>query len=361
LTPAPSLTGAYVHLPFCAERCDYCAFALWTDRGHLVGRYVDAVITEIDRARDSGLLGRPETVYLGGGTPSVVPGSLLAAVIGALDPAEGAEITVECNPESTTDGLLGAISAAGVNRISLGVQSVSADTLASLGRRSPPGAVERAVGTIAAAGIDQYGVDLVYGAAAETDAAWRASLDGVIALAPRPSHVSAYALTVEPGTALARDPRRHPDDDTLARRYATADEVLSAAGYRWYEISNFALPGHESRHNSAYWAEGSYLGFGASAHSHLDGHRFRNVWHIDRYLDRIESGRSPIGSEEHLTPSEREFEALVLALRTRRGVPADSLDLGAVADFVDVTDGNAVLNRAGRMLADEVALHLKFH
>jgi putative oxygen-independent coproporphyrinogen III oxidase len=351
---APGI-GAYVHLPFCADRCEYCAFALWTDRHHLIGRYVDALVAEIDAAHDAGLIGRPSTIYLGGGTPSIVPGAMLRRVITRLEPAAGVEITVEANPESTTDELLEELAIAGVTRISLGVQSTSREALATLGRQSTPGSVERAVDRLAACGFAEYGVDLVYGAAGETDRSWRRTLQDVLTLSPPPVHVSVYALTVEPGTPLAKDPRRHPDDDTLARRYAIADDHLAAAGFEWYEVSNFARPGHESRHNENYWARGSYVGFGASAHSHLDGWRFRNVWHIDRYLERIDAGCSPLASEEHLSRTQRRFESLLLSLRTRRGVPAAALDLEGIEHLVTVDQGRAVLNREGRLLADAVA------
>ncbi|HWD24370.1 MAG TPA: radical SAM family heme chaperone HemW [Acidimicrobiales bacterium] len=354
---APTL-GAYVHLPFCAERCDYCAFALWTDRGHLTGRYVDAVVREIVWARESGTLWRPSTVYLGGGTPSVVPGALLRRIIEELDPVVGAEVTVECNPESTTEELVSELARGGVTRISLGVQSTSTRALASLGRASEPGAVDRAVEAIARAGIAEYSVDLVYGAAAESDASWRSTLSDVLALDPAPAHISIYSLTIEPGTPLAKSRARHPVEDVLARRYGIADAILADAGYRWYEISNFALAGHESRHNSNYWAQGPYLGFGASAHSHIEGRRFRNVWHIDRYLERVERGVTPLGSEEHLTLEQRRFEGNLLLLRTRRGVPRDALDLDGIEHLVEPEGSRVVLTVEGRMLADAIALHL---
>lgn len=279
-------------------------------------------------------------------------------MIEELDPVAGAEITVEANPESTTEVLLRELSRAGVTRVSLGVQSTSISALASLGRPSVPGAVDRAVEAIASVGIAEYSVDLVYGATAESDESWRSTLSDVLALDPAPAHVSIYALTIEPGTPLARARDRHPDDDVLARRYGIADTILHEAGYRWYEVSNFALPGHESRHNSNYWTQGSYLGFGASAHSHLDGRRFRNVWHIDRYLERLEGGISPVGSEEHLSPEQRRFEANLLALRTRRGVPRDALCLDGIEHLVEADDDRCVLTVEGRMLADAVALHL---
>ncbi len=357
--PGAAARGAYVHIPFCAERCDYCAFALWTDRLDVAERYVDAVIAEIGMARAAGTFDVPSTVYLGGGTPSLLPGPLLVRLLDALGAPPGTEVTVEANPESTTPELLDALTGAGVTRISLGVESFDPAALVTLGRPSRHGAVAAAVRAIGASGIAEYGVDLLYGAVGESDASWQATVEAALGLDPAPQHVSVYALTVEPGTPLAQDPARHPDDDTLARRYLVADALLTAAGFGWYEISNFARPGHESRHNQAYWSGASYLGFGAAAHSHVDGHRFRNVWHIDRYLDRLESGRSPYAAGERLTEESRAYEALVLGLRTNAGVPVDALDLEGIAHLVTVEGGRAVLTPAGRMVADAIALRLQ--
>ncbi len=330
------------------------------------------MVTEITAARHRGVLelpagiavarhefGRPTTVYLGGGTPSVVPGRLLRKIIEVLDPLPGAEVTVEANPESTTDEVLTALAGAGATRISLGVQSTSPEVLSSLGRPAAPGAVDAAVARIGRSGIATYGVDLVYGAATETDDQWRRSIEDVLGFDPAPTSVSIYALTVEPGTALSRDRSRHPDEETLARRYAIADAMLAAAGYAWYEISNFARPGGDSRHNRAYWTQGRTVGFGASAHSHLDGERYRNVWHIDRYLERVEAGRSPIAAVERLSSEERHFESLMLAIRTPVGVPRSEIDLDGIEHLVELSGDTVRLNVEGRMLADAVTLKLK--
>ena len=242
-------------------------------------------------AKSAGMLGAASTVYLGGGTPSLIGGERSRASSPTSSVAPGAEVTVECNPESTSLELLETLAAAGVTRISLGVQSLRPAVLASLGATSRArlavsrrllGAIVAAAGFAEALGRPR----LRRGRGARRGLLGDAR--GGARLRPAPASVSAYALTVEPGTGLGRDRARHPDDDVLARRYALADEMLTAAGYGWYEISNFARPGHESRHNLAYWEEGDYLGFGCAAHSHLEGRRFSNVVHIERYLDRIE-------------------------------------------------------------------------
>jgi oxygen-independent coproporphyrinogen-3 oxidase len=349
--------GVYIHVPFCATRCDYCAFTLWTDKADRMEAYVAAVCAEIATAQEAELLGAARTVYIGGGTPSLLGPELLGRLLDALELAPGAEVSVECNPGSTSAPLLAALRESGVTRISLGVQSLNRAVLESLGRDESPEMCRAALELVASAGFRSFSVDLVYGAVAERDEDLLATLFEVLGY--QPGHLSCYALTVEAGTALGRDPARHPDDDRLAARYALVDEMLSDAGYAWYEVSNFARPGHRCRHNLGYWEERDYLGFGCAAHSHLGDRRFSNVVHIERYLDRIAQGRSPVAREEHLTPDEQAFEALVLSLRTSRGVPLAALDIAPIEHLVTVGDGRAVLTRAGRMLADEVALRLR--
>jgi putative oxygen-independent coproporphyrinogen III oxidase len=357
--------GIYVHVPFCASRCDYCAFATWTDRHHLASAYVDACIEEYATARRDGL-GDAATIFLGGGTPSQLPAEDLVRLLTALDRKPDAEVTVEANPEDVTGPWLAACAEGGVNRVSLGVQSLDSVVLAGLGRRHDPEAVAVAVANIAAAGIGRCSVDLIYGGAGETDDSWLATLAGVLALEPRPAHVSAYALTVEPGTPLARDASRHPDDDTQANRYEMLDAVLSATGYRWYEISNWAQPGEESRHNLNYWMQGDYRGIGCAAHSHSAGRRWWNVRTPERYIELIRSGLSAESVSETLTGSARHLEALELTLRTRSGVGvaalAGALDnepaLAALVQIDEATD-RAVLTLSGRLLANEVACRLR--
>jgi putative oxygen-independent coproporphyrinogen III oxidase len=255
--------GVYVHVPFCRARCDYCAFATWTDRAHLVGDYLDAVRTDVERAVDAGMR-RASSVFVGGGTPSLVPAEDLATVLQAVPLAAGAEVTVECNPDDVTAELFDIYMRAGVNRVSIGVQSMVPDVLAALGRTHDQANVRGAVDAARRVGLPTFNVDVIYGAAGETLADWRSTLEQALALDP--PHVSAYALTVEAGTPLAGDPARHPDDDIQADEYELADELLTAAGLHNYEVSNWARPGHECRHNLLYLLQKELLGFGWSAY-----------------------------------------------------------------------------------------------
>lgn len=354
--------GVYLHVPFCSARCDYCAFATWTDKADLMGAYVDAVIIEIERARDAGALPKAATVFVGGGTPSLLPPRDLARLIAAVETEVDAEVTVECNPESMSQALMTELSAVGVNRISMGVQSLVPHVLSGLGRPFVEGAIERALAQIDEAGIPTFNVDLVYGGAGESAADWRTTLESVLKMSPRPPHISAYALTVEPGTPLASAPERHPDDDVQADRYEMLDEVLGEAGYSWYEISNFAQPGHSCRHNQSCWNQDDYLGFGCAAHSHVGGRRFANVVHLERYIDRVRSGRPTVAAEEVLSEEGRLSEALELGIRTATGVSRDALaagDFDALEGLIEVRGDRVVLTLKGRLLANEVALRLR--
>lgn len=350
--------GAYLHIPFCSTRCDYCAFATWTDRGHLVDRYLAGLATEVERAVADGL---PllTSVFVGGGTPSLVPAEGLVDVLARLPLAPGAEVTVEANPDSVTAESLRTYRRGGVNRMSFGVQSMREHVLAALGRTHDPDNVRQAVAWAREAGFETFNLDLIMGAAGETVADWASSIDDVLALDP--PHVSAYGLTVEPGTPLAADPDRYPDDDDQADKYLLTDERLGAAGLRWYEVSNWARPGHECRHNRLYWDAGEYLGFGCAAHSHRGGRRWWNLRTPERYLDAVEAGTSTEAAGEDLDEGTRRLEALQLALRTREGVPVAALDLDdpALADLVRVEGKRAVLTPEGRLLANEVAVRLR--
>lgn len=357
--PEPPGFGVYVHVPFCAARCDYCAFATYTDRDHLMADYAAACVTEIERAvADQGL--EPATsVFVGGGTPSRLPAALLGRILGAVAVVAGAEVTVECNPEDASAELFAEWRAAGVTRVSFGVQSMVPHVLRGLGRAHQPASVVRALSLAGAAGFESCNVDLIFGGFGESDADWESTLDQVLAFDPPPAHVSAYALTVEPGTPLAADPARHPDDDVQARRYRRAEEVLGAAGYRWYEVSNWAQPGHECRHNRLYWAQGDYRGIGSAAHSHRAGRRWWNIRTPDRYITALRSGRTPVAGEEVLDPDQRAFEAIALSLRTSFGVPAGLVpDDPDLRGLLEVRDGRAVLTVPGRLLANAVTARL---
>jgi oxygen-independent coproporphyrinogen-3 oxidase len=351
--------GVYVHIPFCASKCEYCAFATWTDRGHLVEAYLEALRTEIGRAVADGLP-IADTIFVGGGTPTLVPPDALAAVIAAIPCAVDAEVTVECNPDDVTVEMLMTYRNAGVNRVSLGVQSMSAHVLSSLGRTHDERNVERAVAAIVDSQMPSFNLDLIYGAVGESVDDWTDTVTA--ALAFEPPHISAYGLTVEAGTPLAAQPDRHPDDDDQADKYVVVDELLGAAGLANYEVSNWARPGHESRHNLLYWNQADYRGFGCAAHSHRDGRRWWNVRTPDRYIDAVRSGASVEASSETLDAETRRFEALQLALRTRDGVERSSfseetLDLLDSMVVVHPLDPDrVVLTRAGRLMANEISL-----
>jgi oxygen-independent coproporphyrinogen-3 oxidase len=352
--------GVYVHVPFCASRCDYCAFATWTDRDGLMAAYARACVAEIRRATADEGLPAATSVYVGGGTPSRLPDELLAQVLEAVTMTGDAEVTVECNPEDATASRFARWRRAGVNRVSFGVQSMVPHVLESLGRRHGTTQAARAVELAGEAGFASVNVDLILGAVAETDADVEATLDAVLALEPRPGHVSAYALTVEPGTALARDSARHPDDDVTAGRYARVDAALSAAGYRWYEVSNWAVPGHECRHNALYWAQGDYRGIGCAAHSHRGRRRWWNIHTPERYIEAVRTGRSTTAADEVLTDEQSTFEGLALALRTSVGVPASAVpDDPDLDGLLDQIDDRAVLTVRGRLLANEVTVRLQ--
>jgi putative oxygen-independent coproporphyrinogen III oxidase len=300
------------------------------------------------------------SAFVGGGTPSLLTPDQLGSVLAEVPRRDGCEVTVECNPETVTEERLAGYAAAGVTRISLGVQSLVPSVLRSLGRQHDPAAVVRAVAAIRRVGFEQWNVDLIYGAAGEKAADWRRTLDGVLDLGP--PHVSAYALTVEPGTPLADDPARAPDDDVQAEAYLAAEEAFTGAGLVNYEISNWARPGSECRHNLLYWSAGDYRGFGCAAHSHAGGRRWWNVRTPERYLAAIAEGGSPEAAGEELAADDRRLEALQLALRTRDGVPAAALDPAdrAELDGLVVPEGDRlVLSVRGRLLANEVAVRLR--
>ncbi len=354
--PPPEPLGAYLHVPFCRHRCDYCAFATWTDRDHLVERYLAACRTHARRlAPDL----RPVTsVFVGGGTPSRVDPDLLLAVLAELPVVDGAEVTVECNPEDLDAERAARYAAGGVTRVSLGVQSFVPHVLAALGRTHPVEAVAPAVAAARSAGL-ALNLDLIYGGAGESVDDWAATVDAAIALGP--DHVSAYALTVERGTPLADDVARHPDDDDQADKYELVSDRLEAAGFEWYEISNWARPGHRCRHNLLYWSMGEYVALGCAAHGHRDGLRYWHAHTPERYLAAIEEGRDPAVGSERLDADRRREEAWQLSLRTAAGVPADALgadDRAALEGLIDVADERVVLTRPGRLLANEVALRL---
>ncbi len=350
--------GVYVHVPFCRHRCDYCAFATFTDRDHLMVRYVEAVRAEVRREIETGMKSA-DTVFFGGGTPSRLAPELLMSILDVIPRTSGAEVTVECNPDDVSLEMFRVFADRGVNRISFGVQSMQGHVLASLGRTHDPDNVRRGVDAARGIGLS-FNLDVIYGAHGETVEDWERTVRSVVALDP--PHVSAYGLTVEAGTPLADRPDNHPDDDRQAEMYEVADDLLTTAGLLNYEVSNWARPGHESRHNRVYWNQGDYRGFGSAAHSHDRGRRWWNVRTPDRYVEAIETGRSPQSSEEVLDAETRRIEGLQLSLRTRGGVPIEAFaptDLELLDEMLEVVGERVVLTRRGRLMANEVSMRLR--
>lgn len=347
--------GVYIHVPFCSKRCDYCAFATWTDRHHLHAEYIAACRRELEVAD----LKPASSVFVGGGTPSLIDPMLLASLLSDVRLAPGAEVTVECNPDNVTAELLSVLRDAGVNRISLGVQSTVPHVLASLGREHDRDAVYRAVDAIRTVGIPTFNIDVIYGAVGESLEDWDTTLSDVVALGS--PHVSAYGLTVEAGTPLAAEPDRHPDDDDQATKYLRTEATLSGAGLANYEISNWARPGNECRHNALYWDQQDYRGIGCAAHSHAQGRRWWNHRTPERYIESINNDGLAEGGAEELDAETRATEALQLMLRTRSGVPVDALDEEDpdLEGLIMREGGRLVLTTTGKLLANEVALRLR--
>jgi oxygen-independent coproporphyrinogen-3 oxidase len=387
--------GVYLHVPFCASRCGYCDFNTYVPGelgeqagvgasrhrlqggrvGGVAGGYVDHVLAEIGLARRvlGPSAGPVRTVFVGGGTPTLLPTADLARMLRAVDDELGlapdAEVSTEANPESVDPGSLARLRAAGFTRVSFGMQSAAEHVLAALDRRHTPGRAQQCVAWAHDAGFAHVNLDLIYGAPGETDDDWRASLE--VAIGAGPDHVSAYALVVEPGTALARRVGRGevaaPDDDALADRYLIADEMLTAAGYGWYEVSNWAR-GEDARcrHNLGYWSGGDWWGAGPGAHSHVAGVRWWNVKHPHVYGERLAEGTSPAAAREVLSDGQRRLERTMLGVRLAGGLALADLDGAgrAAADragddgLLVRRDDRIVLTRRGRLLADAVVRDL---
>ena len=374
--------GVYLHVPFCATRCGYCDFNTYTatelGTGVTQATYVDTALLELERAGD--VLGehpRPaETVFVGGGTPTLLPPGDLARLLSGVADIFGltpdAEVTTESNPESIDKAGLASLRESGFTRMSFGMQSASEHVLAVLERQHTPGRVVQAVADAHAVGFEHVNVDLIYGTPGETDDDWRDSLEAAIATGV--DHVSAYSLIVEDGTRLAAQVRRGqlpmPDDDVLADRYAIADETLAAAGFEWYEVSNWARSqAARCRHNLLYWTGGDWWGIGPGAHSHIGGVRWWNAKHPKAYADRLASGASPALARELLDEEGRRTEKVMLRLRLVEGLSLDSLDDDGRAVAVRamsegllegpaMQQGRAVLTLRGRLLADAVVRDL---
>jgi len=379
--------GAYVHVPFCETRCGYCDFNTYTSAelpGISRGTYADTVLQEIrlaaDVLTDGDALGDripPLTsIFFGGGTPTLLPAEHLGLIIREITDrfglAEDVEITTEANPETVTPGYFHRLREAGFTRVSLGMQSAVPKVLAVLDRTHRAGRPEAAVAEARAAGFEHVNLDLIYGAPYETDADWEQSLRAAVAAGP--DHISAYALVVEQGTALARQVSAGvvpaPDDDVAADRYVMADEILGAAGYEWYEVSNWARGQRAAcRHNELYWSDANWWGFGPGAHSHVSGVRWWNVKHPTRYAAALEAGRSPAAGRETLDPAARYTEKIMLGVRMRAGLPTYELTEHARASLPQLASwglidtglmnvGQVVLTQRGRLMADAVVREL---
>ncbi len=370
--------GIYVHVPYCATRCGYCDFNTYTAAelggGASQQTYVDQAVEEVRQARR--VLGDVDlpvsTVFVGGGTPTLLAAADLARVLEAVRAefgvAPGAEVTTEANPDSVGPRSLSELRAAGFTRVSFGMQSAVPHVLATLERTHTPGRAAVAATEARAAGFEHVNLDLIYGTPGETIEDWETSLDA--ALAAQPDHVSAYALIVEEGTRLAGRVRRGeidaPDDDDLADKYLLADSRLSSAGLSWYEVSNWAIDQPaRCRHNELYWTGADWWGIGPGAHSHVGGTRWWNVRHPTAYAERIAAGASPAQAREVLDAETRRTERVLLEIRLRGGLSFDLLDdAGRAAAATSVEEGlldaaaadrgRAVLTRRGRLLADAV-------
>jgi putative oxygen-independent coproporphyrinogen III oxidase len=380
--PADRLAGtrqrrlsAYVHVPYCSSRCGYCDFNTYTaaELGAEPGSGQDAYLAaaRAEFALAARVLGpRPplQTVFFGGGTPTLLPAEELAGLLTGLREIFGlapdCEVTTEANPESVDQAYLETLRAAGFNRLSLGMQSAVPTVLQVLERRHTPGRVAQVVGWARAAGFESISLDLIYANPHETLDQWRTSVEAALELAP--DHLSAYSLIVEPGTRLAarigRGELPLPDSDHQADCYLIADDAFAAAGLANYEVSNWSRPGHEARHNLAYWHSDDWWGFGPGAHSHVNGVRWWNRRHPAAYSAALAEGSSPAQAREVLTADERRVERVMLELRLAEGLPREVLTASetarlpelVAAGLLEVTERFIRFSRSGRLLADGV-------
>jgi putative oxygen-independent coproporphyrinogen III oxidase len=371
--------GVYVHVPFCASRCGYCDFNTYTVAdGVSPDGYTEALVAELALARRvlDPAPARVDTVFVGGGTPTLLGSDELGRILSAIDQAWGlapdAEVTTEANPESVHPASLRALRRAGYTRISLGMQSTAPHVLALLERRHTPGRARRATVEAREAGFEHVNLDLIYGTPGETADDFAGSLAAAVGAGV--DHVSAYSLIVEEGTRLAARMRRgevaYPDDDVAADRYVVAEQALAGAGLSWYEVSNWAASAQaRCRHNLLYWTGGDWWGLGPGAHSHVGGVRWWNVKHPKAYAARLAAGDSPGQARELLTNEQRHTEEVMLRLRLADGLLLDRLDeagqAGARRAFDDgllaadaYRAGSAVLTLRGRLLADAVVRDL---
>ena len=375
----PRDIGLYVHVPFCRQRCHFCAFYLEVAKNERMEAFARALRQEVNRYRDQAILrGRPlQTIYFGGGTPTALPVATLCGLLRHIHNTwpmiSTAEITVEAHPSTITGGVAQTLAEAGFNRISFGAESMNDGDFEPIGR---PGCVqdtERAIAAARSAGFTNINLDLMYGLPGQSLRSWTATLESLLAL--QPTHVSCYALTIEEGTPLARDIARHrtpPVDDAMQiDMEGAAETLLTQAGFVRYEISNYAKPGSASHHNMLYWTDQDYLGLGPSAQSYVDGVRFGNRADLTAYIELLETGSLPIEDRTLLSTSEQQRDAVVFGLRLTEGVAASTVEQSLATQasqaalarllgqgLLESTAGRLRLTPLGQRFADSVAAEL---
>jgi putative oxygen-independent coproporphyrinogen III oxidase len=369
----------YVHIPYCVKRCGYCDFNTYTPAelqisdglSQISNSYIDLAIQEIEQARLQVGEATVPTIFFGGGTPSLMEAADIARVItkikNSFQLSDDCEITLETNPDTVDKQKLAAFKEAGINRISVGMQSAVVHVLKTLDRTHNPQNLQQVTQWASEVGFKDISVDLIYGTPGESLADWQLSIDAALALPI--NHISAYALIVEEGTKLANGIKRgeigNVDDDLTAEKYLMADQAFSNAGFTWYELSNWSKPNGESKHNSAYWLNHNWWGVGPGAHSHIDGKRWWNVKHPNLYKTKITNNEFPVLDQEILEPIQVESERLMLSIRLPSGVRKDSLsteqlkilqpyvDSGAL-DLKNWGAGSVSLSLSGRLIADRI-------
>jgi oxygen-independent coproporphyrinogen-3 oxidase len=370
----------YIHIPYCVKRCGYCDFNTYTPAElqltegltQISNSYIDLLVKEIEFARNQvGESAIVPSIFFGGGTPSLMEASDIKRVITAiskqfkLDPI--AEVTLETNPDTVTKEKLKQFYDAGVNRISFGMQSSVSHILKILDRTHNPENLPQVTKWASEVGFKEISVDLIYGTPGESKQDWQQSIDSALALPI--SHISAYALIVEEGTKLAAQIKRgeiaKPDDDLTAEKYIMADKAFTTAGFHWYELSNWAKPNSQSKHNLAYWLGHNWWGAGPGAHSHINGKRFWNVKHPNLYKQKIQDSETVILDSEVLEGSQIESERLMLSIRLPQGVAKNTLNNQQILELTDYVNsghldqenwnlGRATLTLDGRLIADRI-------
>ena len=369
----------YIHIPYCVKRCGYCDFNTYTPSelklanalSEVSSSYIDLLLLEIKQAKEKVGSASVPSIFFGGGTPSLMEPSDIGRVIAQIREEfvlnSDAEITMECNPDTVSKKTLAAFRETGVNRVSFGMQSAVPHVLATLDRTHNPENLIQVTTWAKEVGFSQISVDLIYGTPGETLTDWQKTIDTALSLPI--THISAYALIIEEGTKLAAQIKRGEvapvDDDLAAEKYLLADKEFTAAGFAWYELSNWAKPNSLSKHNLAYWLGENWWGAGPGAHSHLNGKRFWNVKHPNLYKEKIQSNKSPIADSEELEEIQINSEKLMLSLRLPSGVRKESLNQEQISelseyvqsghlDLSNWNQGRATLTLEGRLIADQI-------